>query len=88
MKHQSSIEWLEDTVKSISVGRASTSRYKEMILELIRQAKDMHKEEHGETFTAGVQWMQYQRDLIQGGTEYWEEYPPDFNDYYEQTFNK
>lgn len=40
-KEKNSLLWLEKTIKSISVGRASTSRYKELILKLIEEAKEM-----------------------------------------------
>lgn len=42
---QSSLEWLEATIKSISVGRACISRYQEMILDLVNTAKAIQKEE-------------------------------------------
>ena len=57
-------------------------------IEEFEQAKAMHKEEHAETFSQGMQWIQYQRDLVNGGSEYWDEEPKQFEEYYNETFNK
>lgn len=43
-KNLTAVNWLEKTIKGISVGRASTSRYKDMILKLISEAKEMETE--------------------------------------------
>lgn len=54
---QTSIEWLESTIKSILVDNVSAIRYKEMILALVSQAKAMHKEEIIESYCTGCLHM-------------------------------
>jgi hypothetical protein len=46
----------------------------------------MEKEQHGETFHVGVQWIQYQMDSIHGCLEYWDKEPPEFETFYNETY--
>lgn len=67
----SAVQWLEKTIKKISVGRASTARYKEMILKLIEEAKEMDKENViGFTADWHAQWHKYDGKSI---TQYYNE---------------
>jgi len=50
------------------------------------KAKEMEKEQHGKTFHVGVQWIQYQMDSIHGCLEYWDKEPPEFENYYNETY--
>jgi hypothetical protein len=54
--------------------------------ELLEQAKEMEKEQHGVTFHVGVQWIQYQMDSIHGCLEYWDKEPPEFEIFYNETY--
>jgi len=56
------------------------------VIEHIQKAKEIEKDQHSETFNQGVQWMQYQRDLVNGGAEYWDKEPSHFGEYYKETF--
>jgi hypothetical protein len=80
MRQQSAVEWLKEQLTP------SISLQQKYIDEIIEQAKEMEKEQHGETFNAGVQWIQYQRDSISGGLEYWDKEPPTSEQYYNETY--
>lgn len=76
MKQQTAVEWLmrkyEETGSLIETD--------------FIEAKAIEKDQHSETFNQGVQWMQYQRDLVNGGAEYWDKEPSHFGEYYKETF--
>lgn len=78
-KQQTAVEWLADRlphdVKSFMYNR-------------IQQAKQMEKDQHSDTFNQGVQWMHDHRDLVNGGTEYWDIKPSYFLEYYNETYGK
>jgi hypothetical protein len=74
---QTAVEWLELVYHS-QQGYISKKD--------IEEAKAMEKEQHSETFNQGVQWMQYQRDLVNGGAEYWDKKPSYFLEYYNETY--
>lgn len=92
-KQQTAVEWL---IKQLQEGRATFFKIndnEERIITLagkdvVQQAKQMNKEQHSETFNQGVQWMQYHRDLVNGGAEYWDKEPSYFLEYYNETYNK
>jgi hypothetical protein len=79
MEKQTAVEWLFMTLALTPM----TEWYN-----VLEQAKAMEKEQHSKTFNQGVQWMQYHRDLVNGGTEYWEKEPSYFLEYYNETYNK
>jgi len=74
-KQQTAVEWLWEIAYN-----------RELTVEDWKQAKEMEKEQHSKTFNQGVQWMQYQRDEISGGVEYWEKKPLYFLDYYKEIY--
>jgi hypothetical protein len=74
-KQQTAVEWLQ----SIELER-------DLTLADWKQAKEMEKEQHGKTFHVGVQWIQYQMDSIHGCLEYWDQEPPEFETFYNETY--
>ena len=83
-KQQTAVEWLVSNISS-KIDNEYWCNQKE-ITEWVEQAKAMEKDQHSETFNQGVQWMQYQRDLVNGGAEYWDKVPSHFGEYYNETF--
>ena len=83
MKQQTAVEWLSEQFDIIVELYPSQFERVNMAIE---QAKEMEKDQHSETFNQGVQWMQYQRDLVNGGAEYWDKEPSHFGEYYNETF--
>lgn len=81
MKQQTAVEWLESTVKKISVGRAAVDAYKQMILQLIQEAKAMEKEQHGNTWDAAIDAHERRGHNI---ARSW----CDFDEHYNETYNK
>jgi hypothetical protein len=89
-KKETAIDWLKE--------KMSESRYYYLLIEdianrstiieadIFELAKNMEKQQHGETFHAGIQWIQYQRDSINGGLEYWDKEPSSFEQYYNETY--
>jgi hypothetical protein len=76
MEKQTAVEWLHHLHK------------KGILIEKsFEMAKEMEKEQHSETFIQGVKWMQYQRDLVNGGAEYWDKEPSYFLKYYTETYS-
>lgn len=93
MKKQTAIDWLVQELKSNEyLGTFCTAdawpKEEEIMRGIINQAKEMEKEQHSETFNQGVQWMQYHRDLVNGGSEYWEREPLYFLGYYKETYGE
>jgi len=79
MAQQTAVDWFVDKV----FGKNGLIIYDE----LIQQAKAIEKEQHSEAFIQGVKWMQYQRDLVNGGAEYWDKKPSYFLKYYNETYS-
>lgn len=83
---ESSLEDVTDETTRIRLrARLSQARY---FLNYANEAKAMEKEQHSETFNQGVQWMQYHRDLVNGGAEYWDKEPSHFGEYYKETYGE
>jgi hypothetical protein len=79
-KKQTAVEWLAMQLYDQMKGND------ELFTNSLIQAKAIEKDQHSETFNQGVQWMQYQRDLVNGGAEYWDKEPSHFGEYYKETF--
>jgi hypothetical protein len=82
---QTAVEWLKQQLETYGDPQYCELEW-ETLDDLVKQAKEMEKEQHGETFNQGVQWMQYQRDLVNGGIEYWDKKPSYFLEYYNETY--
>ena len=89
-KKQTAVEWLEKAFYTYAeLTGINNNKWlidEEDLDKLIEQAKAIEKDQHSETFNQGVQWMQYQRDLVNGGAEYWDKEPSHFGEYYKETF--
>jgi len=83
MKIKTAVEWLaEEYAKYIQ------EPWKYNKQDIIKQAKEIEKEQHSETFNQCVQWMQYHIDLVNGGAEYWHKEPLYFLEYFNKIYNK
>ena len=87
---QTAVEWqfeqLFNSFEKFNNDEEKLNEYLKRNLEIRKQAKEMEKEQHGVTFHVGVQWIQYQMDSIHGCLEYWDKEPPDFETFYNETY--
>jgi len=89
-KQQTAVEWFANESWQLKVQldnqEISVDEYAVFYVRLLYKAKEKEKEQHGKTFHVGVQWIQYQMDSIHGCLEYWDKEPPEFENYYNETY--
>ena len=56
--------------------------------ELLKQAKQMEKEQNREFYNEGKDFSSYIYDEQYGGVEYWDREPMGFEQYYNETYGK
>lgn len=81
MSKQTAVDWLVEKMLT-----QDWHTYKS--LEYIEQAKKMEKEQMSQADSNGYDRKQYNYDLEYGGSEYWEEIPQEFEQYYNETFKQ
>ena len=78
-KQQTAVDWLVENLYYI----LKTEHY-----DIIEQAKKMEKEQMSQADSNGYNRNQYNHDLEYGGSEYWEEIPQEFEQYYNETYKQ
>jgi hypothetical protein len=76
MYKETAIDWLVENLYYI----LKTEHY-----DIIEKAKEMEKEQMLQADSNGYNRNQYNHDLEYGGSEYWEEIPQEFEQYYNKT---
>jgi hypothetical protein len=80
-KQQTAVEWLVEKM-------LNQDWYTYKSLEYIEQAKTMEKQQMSQADSNGYNRNQYNHDLEYGGSEYWEEIPQEFEQYYNETYKQ
>ena len=77
MGKQTAVEWLESLYYPHYIPK-----------DIFKQAKEMEKQQMSQADSNGYNRNQYNHDLEYGGSEYWEEIPQEFEQYYNETYKQ
>lgn len=79
MGKQTAVDWLIENIYYLHSTKWN---------DIIEQAKAMEKEQMSQVDSNGYNRNQYNHDLEYGGSEYWEEIPQEFEQYYNENYKK
>ncbi len=85
---QTAVEYLVKEFSAI-LGPIKTEPMQDLLLvDAIKQAKQMDKEQKQEFYNEGKDFSSYTHDEQYGGVEYWDKEPLGFEDYYNEQYGK
>jgi hypothetical protein len=85
---QTAVEYLVKEFSAI-LGPIKTEPMQDLLLvDAIKQAKQMEKEQKQEFYNEGKDFSSYTHDEQYGGVEYWDREPLGFEDYYNEQYGK
>ncbi len=85
---QTAVEYLVKEFSAI-LGPIKTEPMQDLLLvDAIKQAKQMDKEQKQEFYNEGKDFSSYTHDEQYGGVEYWDKEPLGFEEYYNEQYGK